>query len=109
MACPVTLGKTKGWTGLEGKCRTQERRQRFPAKPVHTCSAVVRAGVTFVSLQKGQGEEEAVMPPTGQSIANMESGIQDFADTAAIVAQLYLVIYIDTVIAHLAGALSKPS
>ena len=66
-------------------------------------------GVTFVSLQKGQGEEEAVVPPTGQPIVNMGSGIQDFADTAAIVAQLDLVICIDTVIAHLAGALSKPS
>lgn len=66
-------------------------------------------GVTFVSLQKGQGEEEAVAPPTGQPIVNMGSGIQDFADTAAIVAQLDLVICIDTVIAHLAGALSKPS
>jgi ADP-heptose:LPS heptosyltransferase len=66
-------------------------------------------GVTFVSLQKGQGEEEAVVPPTGQPIGDMGSGIQDFADTAAIVAQLDLVICIDTVIAHLAGALSKPS
>jgi ADP-heptose:LPS heptosyltransferase len=38
----------------------------------------------------------------------MGSGIQDFADTAAIVAQLDLVICIDTAIAHLAGAMSKP-
>lgn len=66
-------------------------------------------GVTFVSLQKGQGEEEAVAPPAGQPIVHMGSGIQDFADTAAIVAQLDLVICIDTVIAHLAGALGIPS
>jgi Tfp pilus assembly protein PilF len=65
-------------------------------------------GVTFVSLQKGQGEEEAATPPTGQPIVYMGSGIQDFADTAAIVAQLDLVICIDTAIAHLAGAMSKP-
>jgi hypothetical protein len=65
-------------------------------------------GVTFVSLQKGQGEEEAATPPAGQPIVNMGSGIQDFADTAAIVAQLDLVICIDTAIAHLAGALGKP-
>ena len=65
-------------------------------------------GVTFVSLQKGQGEDEAATPPTGQPILHLGSGIQDFADTAAIVAQLDLVICIDTAIAHLAGALGKP-
>ena len=65
-------------------------------------------GVTFVSLQKGQGEEEAATPPTGQTIIHIGSSIQDFADTAAIVAQLDLVICIDTAIAHLAGALNKP-
>jgi tetratricopeptide (TPR) repeat protein len=65
-------------------------------------------GVTFISLQKGQGEEQSVTPPTGQPIVHMGSAIQDFADTAAIVAQLDLVICIDTAIAHLAGALHKP-
>jgi tetratricopeptide (TPR) repeat protein len=60
-------------------------------------------GVTFVSLQKGQGEKEAATP----LIEHLGSGIQDFADTAAIVAQLDLVICIDTAIAHLAGALNK--
>ncbi len=65
-------------------------------------------GVTFISLQKGQGEEEAATPPTGQPILDLGSYIMDFADTAAIVAQLDLVICIDTAIAHLAGALSKP-
>jgi len=65
-------------------------------------------GVIFVSLQKGQGEDEAATPPAGQPIVHMGAGIQDFADTAAIVAQLDLVICIDTAIAHLAGALGKP-
>ena len=65
-------------------------------------------GVTFISLQKGPGEEEAATPPTGQPILNMSSDIQDFADTAAIVTQLDLVICVDTSIAHLAGALNKP-
>jgi tetratricopeptide (TPR) repeat protein len=64
-------------------------------------------GVAFVSLQKGPGEDEASSPPTGQPILNLGSDIQDFADTAAIVAQLDLVICIDTSIAHLAGALGK--
>jgi Tfp pilus assembly protein PilF len=65
-------------------------------------------GVTFISLQKGPGEDEAATPPTGQPILHLGSDILDFADTAAIVAQLDLVICIDTAIAHLVGALNKP-
>lgn len=65
-------------------------------------------GVTFVSLQKGPGEDEAAAPPASQPILHLGSDIMDFADTAAIVAQLDLVICIDTAIAHLVGALNKP-
>jgi tetratricopeptide (TPR) repeat protein len=65
-------------------------------------------GITFISLQKGPGEEEAETPPAGQPILHLGSSILDFADSAAIVAQLDLMICIDTAIAHLAGALNKP-
>ena len=65
-------------------------------------------GVAFVSLQKGPGEEEAENPPDNQPIVNLGAEIQDFSDTAAIVAQLDLVICIDSAIAHLTGALNKP-
>jgi len=65
-------------------------------------------GISFVSLQKGQGEEEALSPPQGQPLVNLGAEIRDFADTAAIISQLELVICVDTAIAHLAGALGKP-
>jgi len=65
-------------------------------------------GVTFVSLQKGSGEEEARRPPRGLAITPLGSALNDFADTAAIIAQLDLVICVDTAVAHLCGALGKP-
>jgi hypothetical protein len=65
-------------------------------------------GAKFISLQKGQGEDEALQSPPGLPLIPLGSDIVDFADTAAIVAQLDLVICVDTAIAHVAGALGKP-
>jgi len=65
------------------------------------------AGVRFFSLQKGQGEAEAASPPAGLELVNLGERIGDFADAAAIVANLDLIISVDTAMAHLAGALGK--
>ncbi len=66
------------------------------------------AGVKFISLQKGAGEDEAARPSNGLSLINIGPQLEDFADTAAVVASLDLVICVDTAIAHLTGALGKP-
>lgn len=66
------------------------------------------AGVHFVSLQKGPGEEDALLTSTGLPLVPLGHTIKDFADTAAIVAQLDLVISVDSAVAHLAGALNTP-
>jgi len=42
-------------------------------------------------------------------LRDVTAGIRDFADTAAIVSQLDLVISVDTAIIHLAGALGRPA
>lgn len=65
-------------------------------------------GVRFVSVQKGQGEEEACQPADDQPLLHLGSDIVDFADSAAIIAQLDLLICVDTAAAHLAGALGVP-
>lgn len=65
-------------------------------------------GIQFISLQKGAGEAEAANPPAGMSITTLGPLMQDFADMAAIVSCLDLVISVDTAAAHLAGALGIP-
>lgn len=65
-------------------------------------------GIEFFSLQKGAGEAEINAAPQAQPIAALAHDIDDFADSAAIIAGLDLVICVDTAIAHLCGALAKP-
>jgi tetratricopeptide (TPR) repeat protein len=65
-------------------------------------------GVNFISLQKGQGEDEAASPSPTQPLLHLGPEILDFADSAAIIHQLDLVVCVDTAIAHLAGSLGKP-
>ncbi|HWV17801.1 MAG TPA: hypothetical protein VNZ68_04405 [Rhodocyclaceae bacterium] len=65
-------------------------------------------GVHWFSLQKGHGEPEASYPPPGLTLNNLSPEIRDFSDTAAILANLDLLISVDTSVAHLAGACGRP-
>jgi len=62
--------------------------------------------VSFYSLQKG--DRVADITQDIPNLVNLDPHIHDFADTAAIIEQLDLVITVDTAVAHLAGALGKP-
>ena len=64
------------------------------------------AGIQFISLQKGVGETQ-VNNYAGTPLLAGGKLIQNFSDTAALIAHLDLVISVDTSVAHLAGALGK--
>ncbi|MCF2970397.1 TIGR03032 family protein [Synechococcus sp. Nb3U1] len=67
------------------------------------------SGIQFHSLQKGPQVKQLADLPSDIQLKNWDPWITDFADTAALISQLDLVISVDTAVAHLAGALAKPT
>jgi Flp pilus assembly protein TadD len=65
-------------------------------------------GVNFLSLQKGEPAAQALSPPGGMVLHDFTAELTDFADTAALIDALDLVISVDTSVVHLAGAMGKP-
>ena len=70
-------------------------------------------GVRLISLQRQNGEEELAQLPAGMPVEalgeDFDSGPDAFLDTAAIMQSLDLIISCDTAVAHLAGALGRPT
>jgi Flp pilus assembly protein TadD len=65
-------------------------------------------GVEFHCLQKEiLAEDRAWLDRTG-AVTTHEAVLHDFADTAALIEAMNLVISVDTAVAHLAGAMAKP-
>jgi hypothetical protein len=65
-------------------------------------------GVRFFSLQAGRAGLAAQSASAGQPLQHLGANFVDFADTAAALELLDLLICVDTSIAHLAGAIAKP-
>lgn len=64
-------------------------------------------GISYVSLQKGPKSSEAADAPF--LLHDWTDELTDFADTAALVAELDLVVGVDTAVIHLSGALGRPT
>jgi Tfp pilus assembly protein PilF len=81
------------------------RRDRHRSMPLPLIDTILRMnGVHYFSLQVGEASRQIEASPR---VAPLPLD-GDFATTAAYIAQLDLVITVDTAVAHLAGALGKP-
>ena len=81
--------------------------------PFANIAQLNRADIDFYSLQKGEQAEKALESERiqhwpGPNFHIFSQDIKDYADTAALVAHLDLVIAVDTSVVHLAGAMGKP-
>jgi tetratricopeptide (TPR) repeat protein len=63
---------------------------------------------TFVSLQKDVRPDDATVLRNQSDLLHFGDQLETFADTAALISTLDLVISVDTSVVHLAGALAKP-
>jgi len=107
-----TIGSHGFKIGLywRGSAASVEMDRTFPAASFRDIAAL--PGVRLISLQTGDGVEQLASLPDGMKIEayDKESAtLRPFADTAAMMANLDLIITPDTAIAHLAGALGRPT
>jgi hypothetical protein len=80
---------------------------RFRSTTLDLWEPVLRVpGVTFYSLQVGSAASQ--LRETTAAVEDLGPELRDWADTAAAMKQLDLVISVDTGVAHLAGALGVP-
>ncbi len=104
LAAPGRLRIGIAWAGRKGQQYDSRRSLAFrQLAPLLTDDRV-----TWVSLQKWTAEEGPPQVPADVDWLDWTEELTDFADTAALVAGLDLVLSIDSSMVHLGGALGRP-
>lgn len=90
------------WTGRP--THAEDRKRTLPLERLRALFLV--EGITWYSLQVGPASAEIAQ--TRLPLVDLAPHFNDFAATAAAIAELDMVIAVDTVVAHLGAALGKP-
>lgn len=111
------VAKWKSWLGISGKKKIglvwsgNTYGGNLPNRSA-TLSAFAPLSsiedVTLYSLQKGEAQKQLYSMPAGMTVVDLSPELKDFSETAAAIANLDLVISVDTSVPHLAGAMGKP-
>ena len=91
------------WSGNPAHINDRNRSIAF-----ETLAPLLGEGIEWIALQNEIRQSDAAAFAASGRVAFFGDALDDFAATAALVAQMDLVICVDTSLAHLAGALGKP-
>lgn len=93
------------WNGSIGP--DNDRRRSAPLECFFKLAEI--PGISLVSLQFGERDNDLNITGAETFIYRAMDGIRDFEDTARLALQLDLVVTVDTSVAHLCGALGIPT
>jgi len=93
------------WAGSSGYI--PDMRRSMPFK--HLMRLAEMPQLAFVSLQKGERAGDIQRDGLRSGFGDLSGVLGDFADTAAALMQVDLVLSVDTSVVHLAGALGRPT
>jgi tetratricopeptide (TPR) repeat protein len=94
--------------GLVWSGRPTHKNDRNRSVKLRALLPLLDIDAVFVSLQHDLRADDAATLKDQKNIIHFGDELRDFSDTAALISNLDLVISVDTSVAHLAGALSKP-
>jgi tetratricopeptide (TPR) repeat protein len=101
--------RTRLRVGLVWSGSLTHSNDRYRSIPLRTLSRILDVDATFVSLQKDPRPGDATVLRERSDIVDLTADLTNFTDTAALISCLDLVITVDTSVAHLAGALGRPT
>jgi tetratricopeptide (TPR) repeat protein len=117
---PPSENRVKAWedrlgphdklrVGLVWSGNPEHKGDHHRSTSLRAYSAFLDVGATFVSLQKDPRPDDKATLLERADIVDLTAHLTDFAETAALISCLDLVITVDTSVAHLAGALGCPT
>lgn len=92
------------WSGSAQHSRNQVR-----SVPFEQIKSLFEFDAEFHCLQKEISEQDKQQLASIENVTLHDSEINDFSDTAGLIANMDLVISVDTAVAHLSAALGKPT
>jgi tetratricopeptide (TPR) repeat protein len=117
----VPVDRISGWQARVGGQRCLRIGFAWAGSPVHEhdrtrsmelerfASLLSVPDIEFVSLQKEMSPDAAATLRRYDNVRALGDALGDFADTAAVISCLDMVVSVDTSVVHLAGALGKPA
>ncbi len=100
--------RTRRRVGMVWRGNTTHRHNYIRSMTLAECAPLTRADADLFCLQNEMDGADLALLRRAGTPAYFGTELRDFADTAALIAAMDLVVTIDTSVAHLAGAMGKP-